>query len=61
MKKNNILKIIMIILDIIAVPLLIIQAIGGNINITGIGILLVSNVLVFISKPQDGKNKNEKK
>ena len=62
MQKNKILKIIIIILDIIAFPLLLIQAIGGNINISGIGVLLISNVIIFTSKSKEnGDNNNEKK
>ena len=61
MQKNKVLKIIIIILDIIVIPLLIIQAIGGNINITGIGVLLISNVIIFVSKPKEKGDNNEKK
>ncbi len=61
MQKNKVLKIIIIILNIIVVPLLIIQAIGGNVNFTGIEALLISNVIIFTNKSKERRDDNEKK
>lgn len=47
--KNKVLKILIIILDIIILPLLIIQAISSNFNISGFAILIISNIIVFTS------------
>lgn len=58
MKKQKILKILMAILDVILIPLIIIQLIGGNINITAIMILIFANVLIFtnlLDKKKGGK------
>lgn len=58
MKKQKILKILMAILNVILIPLIIIQLIGGNINITAIMILIFANVLIFtnlLDKKKGGK------
>lgn len=61
MPKNKILKTIIIILDIIVFPLLIIHVIGGNANFTGIGVLLISNIIIFTNKSKERRDNNEKK
>lgn len=61
MPKNKILKTVIIILDIIVFPLLIIQVIGGNANFTGIGVLLISNIIIFTNKSKERRDNNEKK
>ena len=58
-KLFKFLKVGIIVLDVIGVPLLLVQLIGGNFNISGIFILLVSNVIVFSSAKTAGKMENE--
>ncbi len=55
MTKHKILKLVIMILDIIGIPLLVIQAIGDSINITGIVILLISNIIIFTGKQKNNK------
>lgn len=56
-ENMKVAKVIIIILDIIITPLLLIQIIGGNYNISGISVMLLSNIIIFTSKK--GKKKDE--
>lgn len=49
------LKIIIIILDVIALPLLLLQFIGGNYNFGGLAVMAASNIIIFTSKPKNKK------